>query len=294
MKIRTFRYIIKEGFLNTYRNKLMTLASVSIVSASLLIFGIFVLLSINLSQSTRVLVEQPEIKVFCKPEYDDTQIGIIAGQIRNNDKIKEYRIISKQEAFELAKQMVDNKEDILEGFDGSFLPVSFNIKVKDPKDSDSVVEYLKGINGVYKVKYSQETVEAILKVSGWVKVISGILIVILLIVSVFIISNTIKLTVFARSKEISIMKYIGATDWFIRWPFIIEGVVIGFIGAIAAFVLIGYSYSSIATRFNSEINFIRFVTMEEIGFQIIWIYCIIGVVVGAVGSVMSLRKYLQV
>jgi cell division transport system permease protein len=277
----------------------MSLASISIVSATLIIFGIFLLITINLNQNTKVLNEQPEMIVYCDPQLDDTQIIQVEDTLKQNDKIAGFTQVSKQQALENYKKLLGNNQNILEGLDESFLPVSYVIKLKDSKDSEAVIEQVKKISGVENVKYSQGTIAFIAKISYWIKLISILLIAILLVVSMFIISNTIKLTVFARRKEISIMKYIGATDWFIRWPFIIEGVIIGFIGAFMAFILIYYSYSAIEGNVNGDlsrisISFIQFVKVGDVGLQIIAVYLLIGIVVGGLGSLISIRKYLKV
>ena len=285
--------------LNAYRNKLMSLASISIVAASLVIFGIFLLITINLGQNIKGLEEQPELRAFCDYELDDSQVSQVEEAIKNNGKIQQYTKITKQEAFEKVKQMLEDNASILEGMDASFLPVSFNIKLKDPKESKSVSEELGAVSGLRKIVYPQEVIETISKLTYWVRIISIILIGILLVVSMFIISNTIKLTVFARRKEINIMKYIGATDWFIRWPFVVEGVIIGFVGALAAFVLVSIGYGAFGDKINadllySNITFIKFVKMDEIGALMLSLYGFIGASVGAIGSVISLRKYLHV
>lgn len=299
MKIRTIKHIIKEGLVNAYRNKLMSLASIGIVAASMVIFGVFLLLSLNLSHNTNALKDQPEMEVFCNPDLDDTQVKQVEEAIKNNNKILQYNIVTKQEAMEKVKKILGNKENLLEGENESFLPVSFIIKLKDPQQSSEIVEEFKKVNGVENVRYSQSTIEFLAGAVYWIRLISGLLILILLAISMFIISNTIRLTVFARRKEINIMKYIGATDWFIRWPFVIEGVIIGLIGSVAAFIIIGYGYSAVESKVNAElvrlsINFIKFIKVSDIGLQAIGIYSLIGVAVGALGSFMSIRKYLRV
>jgi cell division transport system permease protein len=152
---------------------------------------------------------------------------------------------------------------------------------------------------VHNVKYSQQTIDVITGSTYWIPVISIAILAILLIISMFIIANTIKLTVFARRKEINIMKYIGATDWFIRWPFVVEGISIGLIGALAAFILTTYGYNTIESSFSGwltrmGITIIKVIDFKEIGFKIILLYAIVGTVVGTLGSMISLRRHLQV
>jgi len=299
MKIRTLKYIFNEGVKNVYKNRLMSLASISTIIASLIIFGIFYLIIVNINYNVLKLKEQPEMQVFCNPELDDIGVRVVQNTLLQNSNIAEVTMVTKEQAFEKVKEMLEDDADLLEGLDNSFLPVSFIIKLKDIANSDEVIKELKKINGVDKVTYPQKTMEFITKFTSWIHIISIALTAILLIVSVFIISNTIKLTVFARRKEISIMKYIGATDWFIRWPFIVEGVIIGIIGAIIAFLISGYGYSALESRFTSELtrtgtNIISLVELKDISTRVILFYLALGCVVGAVGSAASIRKYLKV
>ncbi len=300
MKIRTTKYIIKEGFVNAYKNKLMSLASLSIITASLIIFGVFFLAAVNLRHNVRTLEEQPEIQVFCYLELDETQINIIEEDIKSNPDIREFKVVSKREAFEKVKtEMFDGRESVLEGLDESIMPVSYIIKLKDSSKSQEVVDHYRSLSGVEKVSYPQQAIDFISRITYWIPLISSLLLGILLLVSMLIISNTIKLTVFARRREINIMKYIGATDWFIRWPFIVEGVIIGIVGAAFAFAVVGYGYNILEGRITEDmarigVNIIKMVGIKDIAIQVVGIYCIIGVAVGAVGSFISIRKYLQV
>ncbi len=301
MKIRSIRYILKESFLNAYRNRLMSLASISIISAALILFGVFYLILINLNHNLDLLYEKPQMQVYCLPELTDEQVEAVKTEISGNKLIESYKEVSKKEAFEQLKKYLesDKKElggaDILEGYDESFMFVSFIIKVKDPLDSSKVAKELEALAGVDNVKYSQQIIDMILKVSYWVKIVSFVLIGLLLVISLFIISNTIKLTVFARRKEINIMKYIGATDWFIRWPFVFEGILIGLLGAIIAFVLVAYLYSfaqpKLAAQFAEGFEMVQF---SGVWGTLVLIYAGISAIIGASGSVMSIRKHLHV
>lgn len=299
MKIRTVKYIINEGLLNSYRNKLMSIASISTITASLIIFGIFLLVSLNLNLVVEELKSKPEMEVFCDPELNDSQVSGIEGIIKSNSKIKEYKIVTKKEALEQAKKLLGEDGHTLDGEDESFLPVKFILKLNNLNDSREVMEQLKKVNGINKVNYSQDEIDFISKISYWIRLICGILLTILIIVSVFIISNTIKLTVFARRREINIMKFIGATDWFIRWPFIIEGIIIGITGAVVAFVLLAYGYNMLEGKLNTEFfkvgsDAFRFIEIQSIGLEMILIYSAVGSIVGALGSMISIRKHLQV
>jgi cell division transport system permease protein len=299
MKIRTVRYIIKEGMVNTYRNMLMTLASVGTVTAALLIFGVFFLIAVNLNHNTAVLKEQPEMVVYCETELDEVQVAMVEQAIRQNDLIEAFKKVDRKEAFENFKKMLEDNVQMLEGYDESIMPVSFNVELKDPKNSVEVINQLGVVTGVESVRYSKATIDFIDRITNWVRLITIALTIVLLAISMFIISNTIKLTVFARRKEINIMKYIGATDWFIRWPFFIEGVIIGFAGALVAFIFTSYGYNMLESKFNQDlvnvsIDFITLIKLNVIGLEILLYYSIIGIVVGAFGSFVSIRKYLHV
>ncbi|TYQ15243.1 UNVERIFIED_CONTAM: cell division transport system permease protein [Acetivibrio alkalicellulosi] len=295
MKLRTAKYIVKEGFVNTYRNILMSFASIVVVGASLLVFGVFWAIMANINYNTRIFTEQPEMEVFCNPELDDAQITTIEWLIMSDDRISEYTIISKEEALERAKEMLGDDKSVLEGFEGEdILPVSFIIKLDNPGNSKDVVDKLSVFPGVDNVRYSQETIDLISKLVRWIRAGSGMLILMLLVISIVIIANTIKLTVFSRRKEINIMKFIGATDWFIRLPFIVEGVIIGLVGALISFGVINLIYTEVSGRIINSVYFLKVLEGKEIYSDLILSISLIGVLVGALGSTVSIRKHLRV
>jgi cell division transport system permease protein len=300
MKIRTLRYIIKEGAVNSYRNTLMSLASVITVIVTLMLFGFILLVAYNIEINLNTLKEQPQLEAFCFEELDDTQVQSVEDEIKNDVRIASFEKVSKQQAMEKMRERLGKDEAAMfEGYGNSIFSVSFIIKLKDNTQSADVVKALELITGVEKVSYSQYVVDVISKVSYWAKFIISIMIVIFLVVSVFIISNTIKLTVYARRREINIMKYVGATDWFIRWPFVVEGVIIGITGAIFAFILSAYGYNAIEGKFTNDIltlqtDFLKMVKIRDIWYQLIISYLVIGIVVGSIGSFLSIRKHLRV
>lgn len=299
MRIRTVRYILKEGTVNAYRNKLMSLASTFIVVATLVIFGFFVLMAFNLELTVNSLKSQPQLEVFCYTVLDDTQIKMVEDSIKSNEMIDSYETVTKEQALKKMEERLGKDAAVLEGYDESIFPVSFIIKLKDTSQSREVVEYLENTSGVEKVSYSQEAIDLISRISKWTKIVLGVIIAVLLVVSVFIIANTIKLTVFARRKEINIMKYIGATDWFIRWPFVVEGVIIGIVGAIIAFAFSAYVYSVLEGKFSQELltldtDLLKLVSIKDVWVPLIGSFLSVGIVVGALGSLLSIRRYLRV
>lgn len=299
MKIRTVKHIIKEGIVNSYRNKLMSLASVFIVVATLMVFGFFLLVASNLKLIVETVKQQPQMEAFCYTTLDETQLRMVEDSIKNNDMIAQYEKVTKKQAYEKMKERLDKDDWALEGIDESIFPVSFIIKLKDTAHSGEVVEALSTTVGIEKVKFSLDAMNLITKFSNWITFVCTFMTIVLLVVSMFIIANTIKLTVFARRKEINIMKYIGATDWFIRWPFVVEGVIIGIVGAILAFILSSYGYNALEAKFAHDLlsldtGLLKLIKINDIWVQLTTAYLAVGVVVGAAGSTVSLRKHLQV
>lgn len=294
------KYMVKEGFVNTYRNLLMSLASVSMVVASLLIFGIFLMLIINFSYNLNRLKAQVEIAVFLKNNATSLESADVELKIKNDERVLTYRKVTKEEAFaELATVYLEDSE-LIEGLTPDFLSESFRVHLKNVEDSAAFADEISRMEGVEDVTYPYDSLKKLGTVLNWINVGSMAVLALLLIISVSIIANTIKLTVYARRKEIEIMKYIGASDWFIRWPFIIEGVIIGFAGALIAFILTSYLYNSVESFVNAHTldyglsDLIKMVSIGNVAGQIFVIYAIIGMVMGGTGSIISVRKHLNV
>lgn len=292
--------MVKEGFVNTYRNLLMSLASVSMVVASLLIFGIFLMLIINFSYNLNRLKAQVEIAVFLKNNATSLESADVELKIKNDERVLTYRKVTKEEAFaELATVYLEDSE-LIEGLTPDFLSESFRVHLKNVEDSAAFADEISRMEGVEDVTYPYDSLKKLGTVLNWINVGSMAVLALLLIISVSIIANTIKLTVYARRKEIEIMKYIGASDWFIRWPFIIEGVIIGFAGALIAFILTSYLYNSVESFVNAHTldyglsDLIKMVSIGNVAGQIFVIYAIIGMVMGGTGSIISVRKHLNV
>jgi cell division transport system permease protein len=276
----------------------MSLASICIIAATLFVFGILYLFMNSLNQSASTLNNKLEILVYCNYQLEDSQANTIEDTIKSDNNVQSYIRVSKDTALNNYKASLGEDGSVLDGMDSSFLPISFKVKLKDSSLSKEFMDKYEKLSGVDKVKYSQRVVDLFSKINYWARFLSAMLIVVLLVVSLFIISNTIKLTVFARRREINIMKYIGATDWFIRWPFVIEGVVIGLFGGLIAFVLTSFLYNMLANKISIGFGFtqglIKFVSINDIGVQLAGIFALIGISVGGIGSLISIRKHLHV
>jgi cell division transport system permease protein len=273
----------------------MSIASISTITASLVLFGIFIVITSNIQYNSKMLLfNQPEIQVFCDFQLDETQLSAIYEQISKNPDVEKCDVVSKQDAFKKTKQLFGDDKTLFDEINEDFLPVSFIVKLKTSQNSSVMAEEFKKIKGVDYVSYSEKTVYFITMVIKWIKYFSAFLMIIFSVFSIMIISNTVRLAMLSRSKEINIMKYIGATDWFIRWPFLVEGIIIGIIGSLIGFFAITAFYRYLMLRFTEFEYIFKFVDIKIIANEILVVYFIIGVVVGTLGSAISIRKYLRV
>ncbi|MGE5328151.1 MAG: permease-like cell division protein FtsX [Deltaproteobacteria bacterium] len=304
MKLRTFRYLVKEGFANTLRNKLMFLASTITVTASLIILGIFILIGANVSLIGKNIESGLMVQVFLDTEIKADKIDDIGKRIKSFN-IGKVSFISKEQAFKKLKSMdmMKGHERLLEGYNetNNFLPPSFMITLSRAEDAQMAVSQLKTLPDVKAedVVYHKEVIDKVIKMMNVIRIVSLIVLALLAATAILIISNTVKLTVFARRKEIGIMKYIGATDFFIHLPFVIESVLIGGFSCLLAFILIFQGYEAVIgyLKIKSIVNDIginNFVSFTSISQKLMIVYLFIGVGMGCVGSSISMRKYLKV
>ena len=300
MKIQTIKYMFKEGFLNAYRNKLMSLISISMVVIMLIIFGIYNLFMLNLNYNMKILKKDYQIQVYCNEnlQFNDPIITDIENEIKQNKNVQECIKVSKEEAFEKLKSTLDDPS-IVEGMNNDFLPVSFTVKLKDSTISLQTSKELESITNIDKVSFSQKDMDFINTFSDWMYVSSILIAIILLLSSIFIISNTIRLTVFSRRKDINIMKYVGATDGFIRGPFLLEGAIIGAFGAIISFVVVCYGYVTVTGTITDKISSLGIYSFNILPLSGLALFLFIllfslGILVGIVGSIVAIRKHLRV
>ncbi len=304
MKISTLWYSIKQGCKNIKRNRLFSLASIGTIVACLFLFGVFLSIVLNF----RYMVKQAEssvgISVFFDEGIESTKIDSIGEQIRKRAEVKEIKFISAEEAWEnFKKESFKEEEDqeILEGFeDDNPLAdsASYEITLNDISMQKSLVKYIEGLDGVREVKHSEDVANSLSTLQVLVGYASIAVIAILLGVSLFLISNTIHMGIAVRKEEIAIMKLIGATDFFVRAPFIVEGVLIGFIGSIIPIGLLYFMYDTIVSyvleNFSVLSNILTFLPPNEVAKILIPVSIIIGVGVGFVGSYTTARKHLKV
>ncbi len=296
MKYNIIGYLIGEGFRNVFKNKKSTISCLIIMCATMLIFGIFFLIGENVNHTMEELEATQGFEVFIKNDATEAEIATLGEEIRAIEGVNNIQFKSKDEALTIMKERLQESQWLIDGL--YIFPASYIVKLTDLSLSEQVQEKVLQLDNVKRITSSDQTMKTLVALGNGINLITGIILVLLILISIFIISNTIKLTVHARRKEISIMKYIGATNNFIRSPFIVEGIIIGIVAAMLSVLLIGLSYNVIADKLlNSSIT--DLIEFQLLGFNelfdlIIVVYLILGVGVGVVGSVISMRKYLKV
>lgn len=293
MKLQAFKYYLKQGFKGVSQNRLMSIASIGTSVATLFILGVFIALSTNANYFTEQISRDCEMQVFIHEDATEEEYQAIGEQIKNISGVLGVEPYTKEQIFEEMRTKLKDKESILDGLeqDNPFRD-SFKVTLTDLNATQAVYDQVNAIEGVANITAFQEVAGILTNVTRTVKNVSFWVVIILCIIAAFIISNTIKLSVFARRKEINIMKYIGATDWFIRWPFVIEGILIGLYGAIISFVLIWIVYDRIYASI--QIGYFELLPFSAIMWVIIGAFVAVGTVIGAVGSIISIRKHLKV
>ncbi len=297
MRFSKLRYSFSEAKKNVTRNGLMSIASLFTIACCLMILGLFAVISVNVNSITAQIKDQCEIQLYINEETPEERVQAIGSEIKAVPNVKEVTLFTKEELLEYAKEdMFAENKDLLEGFDeDNPFSDSYKIVLTDIEATEATVNALSNIADVSRVVNKQDIVNLVLSISGMVKKVSVAIMLVLLLVAIVIISNTVKLTVFNRRKEINIMKYIGATDRFIRVPFVLEGLIIGFLGAVLAFLVVFWGYFALLWKINS-INFTVFtlVGVGNIAPFIAVLFVVFGSLIGVVGSAISMRKYLHV
>ena len=300
MRPSTIRYFLKEGFSGLKKNLLMTVASIIAVAACISIMSFSYCVVSNLQYMLDQMEDSIGISVFLKGDLTSEDIENMKTTISGLDHVTNVTYISPADALDQLKDQWGADEDIFIGLDDTNNPLShsFQVELDQIESQDAVLAELQKIEGVDKVEYGQSLSEMLMSVSNVFQV-AGILVMLVLgVISVMIIINTIRISVMNRRVEINIMKYVGATDWFIRWPFIIEGIIIGLIGAVLPMLVGMPMYGKTVSLFYNHIpfveNFVRFRVVGDLFSFVLPAALIFGILLGVVGSVTSIRKHLQV
>ena len=256
MKLQTSEYFIQEVFRSLRRNNWMSFASIGTVAVSLFVLGVFLLLVLNMNRMASALESQVQISVYLEDGLSADDRQDIASDIEALQGIESIRYISKDEAKARLEDRLGDQKYLLDALgDKNPLPDSFEVVVKSPDLVETAAKAIDRMDGVQEAKYGQDVIEHLFAITRLIRIFGLVLMVLLAGATLFIISNTIRLTVFARRKEIAIMKYVGATDWFIRWPFLLEGMVLGFVGGVIAAVALRSFYAAMAAKITDTLTF---------------------------------------
>lgn len=299
MKYNVLSYLIGEGFANVLKNKKQAVTSFITMCLIMIFFGIFFMLIVNFNSFIKQVENKQGIRAFISNEATDEEIEELGKKIQELEGVNTVEFVSKEKALQNLKDTHKDKAYLLNRYDEvNVLPVSYIVTLTDLKLLSKVQEEIKALKYVYRINSSDEAYTKLVAFAGGVKIVSYIIISALTIISIVIISNTIKLTVYARRKEISIMKYVGATNGFIKLPFVVEGIIIGLLSGMISMGIVAGFYVGIE-QWVEFINFLNTIGLKLIGFGevfniILVIYLILGVGIGIVGSTSSMKKYLNV
>lgn len=302
MRIGTFFYLLRQGIANIWRNKLFSLASVATMTACIFLFGVFYSIGVNFSNMVDQAEEGVSVTVYFDDNITQNQIDDIGYQISIRPEVSEYRFVSAEEAWQYYKDVYfKGKQDLVESF-GDINPLAnssnYEIKLSDVSKQNELVTYLEGLAGVRQVNKSEEAARVLTDFNALLTLVFVIIIIILIAVAVFLINNTITVGISVRSEEIAIMKLIGARDSFVCAPFIIEGITIGFIGAVLPLILMYFMYGAImqyvAGRFSAIMNMFTLLERPSVFTVLLPVSLILGVGIGLVGSRLAIRRHLKV
>ncbi|KLE14459.1 permease-like cell division protein FtsX [Clostridium sp. C8] len=296
MKINTLKYFFVDAMKSLRRNRTLSIAAMITVLITFFIFGTFTLLGLNFNKAIEDVASKVEIKVFLKDDIKLLDQREIELKLNEQKGAKEVIYESREEAFLNFKESLKDNPGLLQGYDlqNNPLPSSFIVKLENPEDANEITKAVEDMTGVENISNQQEMINAISSFVSGVRIAGLILFVVFIGVSIFLITNTTKITVYSRRKEVGIMKFVGATDWFIRWPFIIEGMIIGMVGSLLSSVLLFTLYKWAYGYIVSNMFLVTLVTPSFVLGTLTWLFLVGGILVGAAGSIVALRKFLDV
>jgi len=293
----TLGAILRQTFSQMNRNKMMTTASLFSITAILLVLGIFFLVIVNINAMAEdVKRDFDQIQVNLFDVVSEEQSAEMMDEINRMQGVEGTTYQTREEALETWKEKWGENADLLDRMPNNPLPNSIIIKLTDIEHANAIVDQVRAMYGVERINYSQDTVDKLLRLTQIVQIVSFIIIIVLVVISITVVSNTIKLTVLAREREIVIMRYIGATNGFIRGPFLMEGILIGFIAAVISSVAIGFLYYYTIDRLGADLAMFMptgFVPLYFMMENLSIIFVSLGVSIGSCGAIISMRRFLE-
>ena len=295
MKIQTIEYYFREVLLSMIRKRWMTFASIGTVAVSLFVLGVFLILVMNMNKMASSLESQVQISVYINDELPEAGRKEIERMTRDMKSVTAIEYVPREKALKILQERLGENKKILDALgESNPLPNSFLVTVGNAEDVKKTAALIADLYGVEEVKYGQDVAANLFELTHLIRFFGLILMALLLFATVFIISNTIRLTVFARRKEIAIMKYVGATDWFIRWPFILEGVGLGIIGGGVSAIILRSFYSAMITKIYESLAFFPMVEQYPFMNYLTIALIVAGIFIGILGSTVSLKRFMEV
>lgn len=296
MKPVSIKYILIESFNNIVRNKVLFITSIFTVCVTILLMGVVGILLMNVSYNSDTMMEEMlNITVYVIPEADEKTLNDIQDVLVADAHVTEIKYVSQMDAYQAGIELVG--EEVMAELGHEFLPASFIVKLDDVTYAHIFVRNMKAMSNIYEVKYSSEAYERAGAISYTIRYVCGVLTALLGILSLFLISNTIKITVSASKEEVTIMRYIGASESRIKAPFYLQGAFIGFLGAIISFIIAGFGYNYMYTRLEGDLSeymgVLELVPVPQMLLVLLGVFLLYGIVLGILGSFFAIRKYLK-
>ena len=290
-------YNIRQAFQQIGRNKGMSLASVFAIIAMMLILGLFFVISVNVNLFTEMVKQDYDtVEVYLKDSVDTAQAQTIMNKMEKVEGVSNVTYRTKDQAMKIMKERWGDSGYLLDSLGTNPLPNSVLVKVSTLKAADRVNQAAAKMEGVESTKYYKETIDKLTRITNFLQIAAIVIMLFLVVVSVVVVSNTIKLTVFARAREISIMKYVGATNWFVRGPFLVEGIIIGIFSSLVAAGITYLIYSRVVAAIGTKVMTILSSPLVPAGYlagNLIIIFLAMGISIGACGSIISMRRFLD-
>jgi cell division transport system permease protein len=293
MTVNSISYIFREVFKSIRRNLWLSLASVLTVMISLVILGASTFFLLNASNLAKNFESQLEIAVFAQDSLSTIEVEGLGKEIEDLPGVSTVRLVPKEQALKDFSKSMGSSSIVSDLGDTNPFPDKYTVQVTDPQQVNGVAEKIKELPGVDNVVYGKGVVDTLLKFTNWLRWIGIAVVIAFAAASLILISLNIKMNVFSRRREIQIMKLVGASNGFIRWPFLIEGMFLGLIGGLLAIVIVGLSYDWLVGYIRSTLTFMPVVEESTLIGQVLGLLILVGMGLGATGSVISLRKFLK-
>jgi len=295
VKLSSFSYAFRDALRSLWRNKFMTMASIATVAISLLILGSAWLLVINSNYLATVMESELEVNIYLKDDVPREEAEGMKEVFSSIPGVAEVVFVPREEGLKILEDQFSETTDLLEALgDKNPLPDIYRIKAAEATSVPEIAKLALGLERVENVRYGQGLVEKLLALTQWLRTAGVVIIFAIALAAIFLIATTIRVTVFARRREVGIMKLVGATNWYIRWPFFLEGMLIGFVGALIAVGVINLFYTQLTKNIALTVSFLPIVTDKDVLYSIFKNLLLMGTGLGAIGSAISLRRFLKV